>query len=159
MEVITVTSKGQNPSRFVSNFTNSINLSNDYEVGLLTIAHPPTTNVTDQNNKIYIAIKGESLQAIYEIPTGFYTTSHEIAQAIYDMLTKVTNDYGEDDDDDISTQAVLRYSTVGTADHSKLTLQLEDKKSGFVSSDVTQGNVLKLLHYKITNFVATSILM
>ena len=161
MEVITVTSKGQNPSRFVSNFTNSINLSNDYEVGLLKIAHPPTTNVTDENNKIYIGKKGESLQAIYEIPTGFYTTSHEIAQAIYDMLTKVTNDYGEDDDDDddISTQAVLRYSTIGTADHSKLTLQLEDKKSVFVSSDVTQGNVLKLLDYKITNFIARTLVV
>ena len=159
MEVITVTSMEQNPSRFVSNFTNSITLSNNHEIGLLKLAHPPTANVTDENNKLYIAKKGESLQAIYEIPTGVYTTTHEIAQAIHNMLKKVTNDHGEDSDDDINTKSVLRYSTTGTADHSKLTLQLEDKKSVFVSSDVTSGNVLKLLDYRITNFTARTLIV
>ena len=162
MEVITVTSKNQNPSRFVSNFINSINLSNNYEVGLLKIAHPPTANVTNENNKIYVAKKGSNLQAIYEIPKGFYATTHEIAQAIYDILKKVTDDYGEEDDDDeddINTRTVLRYSTTGTADHSKLTLQLEDKKTVFVSSDITKGNVLKLLDYRITNFMARTLII
>ena len=58
MEVITVTSKGQDPSRFISNFTNSIRFSEDYEVGLLKIAYPPVINVSDKNNKIYISKKG-----------------------------------------------------------------------------------------------------
>ena len=157
MEVITVTSRGQSPSNFVSSFTNSISLSNDYEVGLLKIAYPPVANVTDENNKFYIAKKDDSFQVIYEIPTGFYGTTHEIIQAIYNVLKDVSDDDDDDDDDDINTQADLRYSTTGIADHTKLTLQFDDKKTVFVSSDETVGNVLKLLDYRIDNFTARTL--
>lgn len=66
MDVITVTSLGQNSSSFVSNFTNSIQLSENYEIGLLKIACPPIYNVSEENNKLYI-VKNER-ELVFNIP-------------------------------------------------------------------------------------------
>ena len=150
MEVITVTSKGQDPSRFISNFTNSIRFSEDYEVGLLKIAYPPVINVSDKNNKIYISKKGVSSTTVLEIPTGFYETTHDVAQAIYEVLT-------EFQDEEMNTSVIFRYSASGNADHAKLTLQFEDKKTVFVVNEMTVGNVLYLLEYRIKKFTTRTL--
>ena len=150
MEVITVTSREQNPSRFISNFTNSIRFSEDYEVGLLKVAYPPVINVSDKNNKLYISQKGTHFTAILEIPTGFYETTHDVAQAIYEVLM-------EFNDEDMNTKVILRYSASGNADHTKLSLQFEDKKTVFVANEITEGNVLYLLEYRIKNFITRTL--
>ena len=72
MEVITITSEGQDPSKFISNFTNVIKLCGDYEVGLLKIAHPPIINISDSNNRIYIKDKTLDKTIDLVIPNGFY---------------------------------------------------------------------------------------
>ncbi|KAL5266316.1 hypothetical protein ACHWQZ_G003665 [Mnemiopsis leidyi] len=95
MEVITITSKDQDPARFVSNFTNSIHLTEDYEVGLLKIALPPVENVTQANNRLHITAKGSPSQLVLEIPTGFYATGHDLAQAMYQVLSKHYKEHGQ----------------------------------------------------------------
>ena len=166
MEVITITSKGQDPSKFISNFTNSIQLSEDYEVGLLKIALPPVENVTKDNNRLHITAKGSPSRLVLEIPTGFYATGHDLAQAMYQVLSKHNKEYGKvetiggsEEGHVIDTACVLRYSTTGNISNYKVTLQLEDKsnKSLFVASDITDGSVLRLLDFKITNFTAKTL--
>ena len=59
-------------------FPNSIRLLDNYEVGLLKIAHFPTMNITDKNNKIFIFNREKFAKATQEVPTGFYETSHDL---------------------------------------------------------------------------------
>ena len=179
MDVITITSGVQHPGKFASNFINSIRLSDSaYEVGLLKIACPPIANVTNDNNNLYIA-NNNSTMAL-KIPTGFYATAHDLAQSIFDTLivhkntergiktiaAEIGKILAEEEFEDaneeidlVDTSAVLRYSTTGIADHSKLTLQLEDKlnKTCFIATDLLKGNVLKLLDFKINDFKAKTL--
>ena len=50
---ITVTSTNQNPVNFVSNFTDAVDLSSEYEVGLKAVFHAPINNVTGKN-KVFL---------------------------------------------------------------------------------------------------------
>ena len=86
--VITVTSQGQDASKFISNFSNSIKLSDNYQVGLLKITHPPTGNITVVNNKMFIL---NDSAAIVEIPTGYYETNHDVVQAMYESLSSYSD--------------------------------------------------------------------
>ena len=159
MNVITITSLGQNPSSFISNFTNSIQLSENYEIGLLKIACPPIYNVSEENNKLYIAKKGEGELQIFDIPRDFYPTTHNLAQAIYHVLqSNSVEDSIIDEKDTIDFSASLRYQgSGGSADHSKLILQLNDKKVNFVAGENKPGNILDLLEYRIKDFAARTL--
>ena len=167
MEVITVTSKNQDPANFVSNFTNSIQLSGDCEVALLKIALPPVANVTKDNNKLYLVSISKVLpsQLTLEIPTGFYATGHDLAQAMHKVLTEYKPKHEEVergiDSEEIKTESILRYSTTASISNYKVTLQLEDKhrynKTRFSANDDTEGNILRLLDFKITNFMAKTL--
>ena len=158
MEVITITSKNQDPSKFVSNFTNSIRLSEDYEVALLKIAVPPVLNVTQNNNKLYIESKAPQSQLVLEVPTGFYASGHDLAQAMFQVLTKHKKEFGSEDNV-IDTTCVLRYSTTGNISNYRATLQLEPKSNTnrFVASESTKGNILRLLDFKIAEFAAKTL--
>ena len=160
MEVITVTSTGQNPSSFISNFTNSVHLSDGYEVGLIKMASPAICNVTQDNNKLYIVKKDDSqMKKVLEIPHDFYPTSHDLAQAIQDVLTNNIVST-EDDSQVINFKSILKYhGSSGNADHSKVTLQLTDKKSVFSASKNDEGNVLHLLEFRIKNFTSRSLVI
>ena len=151
MEVITVTSQGQDASRFISNLSNSIRLSDNYEVGLLKIAHPPTMNITDKNNKIFIFNKEKFAKATLEVPTGFYETSHDVAQAIYESLMNYddvgNNEGGKDnpfsqllptneDLEAFKTAATIRYTSRQSADNTSLILELVDKKHFFTPTTI-----------------------
>lgn len=159
MEVITVTSKNQDPAKFVSNFTNSIRLSKEYEVALLKIAFPPVINVTEDNNKLHIQGKdaGRVNKLVIEVPTGFYSAGHDLAQAMFQALSK----YEKDNPTEIvETTCVLRYSTTGIINNYKATLQLEPKNgstSRFIANESTEGNILRLLDFKITQFTAKTL--
>ena len=139
MDVITVTSLGQNSSSFVSNFTNSIQLSENYEIGLLKIACPPIYNVSEENNKLYI-VKNER-ELVFNIPQDFYPTTHNLAQAIYHVLQpNLIEDSIIDEKDTIDFSASLKYQgSSGSADHSKLILQLNDRKVNFVADENKPG--------------------
>jgi len=150
MEVITVTSQGQDATQFVSNFSNSIKLSDNYQVGLLKIAHPPTVNVTNVNNKMFILDKVNNRTVVIEIPTGYYETNHDVVQAMFDSLSnyKDNNDGG----DAVSTEAVIRYGARGAsvADNKNLVLELSDKKTFFMTG-YQSANILRLLDFRIEN--------
>ena len=160
MNVITITSLGQNPSSFISNFTNSIQLSENYEIGLLKIACPPIYNVSEENNKLYIVRKGEVEGVlVFNIPIDFYPTTHDLAQAIYHVLqSNSVEDLIIDEKDIIDFSASLRYQgSGGSADHSKLILQLNDKKVNFVAGENKPGNILDLLEFRIKDFAVRSL--
>ena len=85
-QYITVTSTNQNPCEFVSNFTESININDGYEVAVTKIFHGPPFNVTSYNNKF--TLQKEDVQVDYRIPPGFYKGSCEILVEIYNELER-----------------------------------------------------------------------
>ncbi len=91
---ITVTSTHQNPANFVSNFTDAVDFSSEYEVGLKAVFHAPINNVTGKNN-IFSIKKLEEVEH-YSIPPGFYMDSCHILRAIKQELDAVvTNETSE----------------------------------------------------------------
>lgn len=171
MEVITVTSLDQNASQFISNFSNSIKLSDNYQVGLLKIAHPPVMNVTERNNKIFITQRESNEIEVLDIPIGFYETTHDVARAMYTTLSYNNKDSNIEQDDDLrhgsvprtlATTANIRYGSRSTSavDSSKTILELQDKKSLFLSkSETIKSNILNLLDFRIGEFTARSLMI
>jgi len=80
-QYITVTSTEQNPCDFVSNFAESINISDGYEVAVTKIFHGPLYNVTSVNNKF--TLQKDGVRVDYRIPPGFYKGSCDILAAMY----------------------------------------------------------------------------
>ena len=172
MEVITVTSQGQDAAKFISNFSNSIRLSDNYEVGLLKIAHPPTMNITNINNKMFIHNKEKDAIAILEIPAGFYETTHDVVQAMEKSLSNynVTRDdysgahqpIAVETPRDVITSATIRYGTrnATTADNSRVVLELTDKKSFFLTKEEYQSlNILHFLDFRIGNLATRGLVV
>lgn len=167
MQVITVTSQGQDASQFISNFSNSIKLSDNYQVGLLKIAHPPVMNVTERNNRMFIFEKDSGEIDILEIPVGFYETTHDVARAMYFTLS----DNSKEDDvkwrteeaqTSVITTANIRYGArnASIVDSSKLILELLDKKSFFLSkTEYNDLNILKLLDFRIDNLASRALMI
>jgi hypothetical protein len=83
-QYITVTSSDQHPCKFVSNFAESINLNDGYEVAVTRIFHAPLHNVTQRNRK-FTLIKGNSIVDHF-IPIGYYMGSCDVLNAIYNEL-------------------------------------------------------------------------
>ena len=169
MEVITVTSLSQNASQFISNFSNSIKLSDNYQVGLLKIAHPPVINVTERNNKIFVTQRESNEIEVLEIPIGFYETTHDVARAMYTTLLHNNKDSNIEDTAShasiprtVVTIANIRYGSRSTSavDSSKTILELQDKKSLFLSkSESIKSNILNLLDFRIGEFTARSLMI
>ena len=166
MEVITVTSQGQDASQFISNFSNSIKLSDNYQVGLLKIAHPPVMNVTERNNKIFLTEKDSGAIDIFEIPVGFYETTHDVARAIHNVLSNNSKDdilpRTEGTQTSVITTANIRYGARNAtiADSSKLILELLDKRTFFLTKSEYNGlNILKLLDFRIGDFSSRSLMI
>ena len=172
MEVITVTSQGQDAAKFISNFSNSIRLSDNYEVGLLKIAHPPTMNITNMNNRMFIQNKESDGIAVLEIPAGFYETTHDVVQAMQKSLSNynVTKDdysgkhqpIAEDSARDVITSATLRYGArnATSADNSRVFLELVDKKSFFLIKEEYQSiNILHFLDFRIENLATRGLVI
>ena len=82
---IVVTSKDQNPASFISNFTDSINISDGYEIALISIYHGPIYNITENINHFKLENK-DGEQTTYKIPIGYYQTTYMILLAIKNVL-------------------------------------------------------------------------
>ena len=87
---ITVTSKDQNPCDFVSNFIESININDGYEVALMGIFHGPLYNIDEKRNK-FTLIKGTQ-EEDYRIPPGYYESTPHLMLAIYKVLKESLKD-------------------------------------------------------------------
>ena len=81
---IVVTSKNQNPCDFVSNFIESININDGYEIALVGIYHGPLYNIDAVHNK-FTLVKGTEV-VDYEIPPGFYESTIHLLFAIQKAL-------------------------------------------------------------------------
>ena len=81
---ITVTSTNQNPANFISNFTDAVDFSSGYEVGLKAIFHGPINNIIGKNNMF--SIKKLTVIEHYSISPGFYSDSCHVLKAIKQEL-------------------------------------------------------------------------
>ena len=68
MEIV-VTSDNQNPANFVSNFVDSINVNDGYEIAVKSIFSPPLFNFTEDNNEFTVVtvINGKEYYHSYSI--------------------------------------------------------------------------------------------
>ena len=162
MEVITVTSQQQNASKFISNFSNLINLSNEYEVGLLKIAHPPIMNVTEANNNLFVKNMENDEMVTLHIPSAFYENTHEALYALYETLSNFKADKSDAMQPfslqlptaNVDTKALIRSGPRNstTIDNSKTILELINKKSVFVF-DYGSINILNFLDFKMKHLI------
>ena len=88
-QYITVTSSDQDPCDFVSNFADTINLNDGYEVAVTRIYHAPAYNITETCNTFTLMRSAGNQEPVsHSIPVGFYATSTDVLKAIYEHLTK-----------------------------------------------------------------------
>ena len=98
-QYITVTSGVQNPSEFVSNFTDSINANDGHEIAVTSIFHGPMYNITDKNNYFTIGADtssgGEQLGQLrtLTISSGYYETSIDVVNAMYKAMMSFYNSH------------------------------------------------------------------
>ena len=81
---ITVTSGKQDPCDFISNFVDSIDIHDGYEVALTGIYHGPLFNIDEEHNKFTLK-KGKQV-VNYVIPPGYYQSTAHLVLAMYDSL-------------------------------------------------------------------------
>ena len=88
-QYITITSEDQNPCNFISNFVESVNIADGYEVAVKSIFHAPLYNITSVNNKFTLTTsrRGRDEFAEFEIPVGFYESTCDIVAAIHKVLS------------------------------------------------------------------------
>lgn len=147
MEFITVTSTNQDPGDFASNFTNAIQLSENYEVALLKIAHPPVQNINSQNNKLYVKNKTSNAFMRVTIPPGFYKTSHDILIELHQQLMKTSKEMVSEN---VNTLVTLKYNRAG--DNSEMTLKFVADEVCFAIDSYTNNNILHFLNFKLDFF-------
>ena len=88
-QYITITSSEQHPCDFVSNFADAINLNDGYEVAVTRIYHAPIYNITETCNTFTLVHNLQNYApVIHSIPVGFYATSTDVLNAIYENLKK-----------------------------------------------------------------------
>ena len=87
MEIV-VTSDNQNPANFVSNFVDSINVNDGYEIAVKSIFYPPPYNFTKDNNEFTIAtvINGKEYYYSYAIKPGFYENTCQLLQKMQQSI-------------------------------------------------------------------------
>ena len=144
-QYITVTSGNQDPCNFMSNFTDTINLNDGYEVAVTRIYHAPIYNVTKRNNK-FTLIKGDTIVDHY-IPVGYYPGNCDIVGAIYTVLEK-SRETGSNEHAQaslIKTKPVFAYKTTGEAS----SLKIVDSGVSFLVDNARDNDaiLLKLLGY------------
>ena len=83
-QYITVTSSVQDPCNFISNFAESVNLNDGYEVAVTRIFHAPLYNVTPRSRKF--SVVKEDAVVDYVIPVGYYKGSCDVLNAIFQEL-------------------------------------------------------------------------
>lgn len=82
---ITVTSGKQDACDFISNFVDSIDIHDGYEVALTGIYHGPLFNIDKEHNKF--TLKKGTQVVDYEIPPGYYqSTTHLVLAMIHWLI-------------------------------------------------------------------------
>ena len=144
MQVITVTSNLDNPADFTSAFTNAVQLSNEDEVGLLSISHAPACNITEYNNKLYVKDSEHHRLTRIVIPEGYYETSFQLLKIFYGALNEHPDPHDPNEDDRVDTRANLKYRNSSIMNEI-MVLELTNKNSRFDDVDFPD-NILKFLN-------------
>ena len=82
---IVITSKNQDPSNFISNFIDSVNINDGYEIALTAMFHGPLYNIDDRHNRFTLT-SNEYEAMEYRIPPNFYESTVELLLAIQNTL-------------------------------------------------------------------------
>ena len=105
---VVASSYEQNPSNFVFTPENALDLNDNYEVGVKSVSHAPSSlaNVTAANNH-FIVLKnplryaeGEKSRE-YSVPPGFYRTSSELLLAMREAISRTEQENSRHVDVDI----------------------------------------------------------
>ena len=87
MEIV-VTSDSQNPANFVSNFVDSRNVNDGYEIAVKSIFSPPLFNFTEDNNEFtdVTVINGKEYYHSYAIKPVFYENMCQLLQKMQQSI-------------------------------------------------------------------------
>ena len=140
---IVASSKQQPPANFISNFINSVNISDGYEVALIAIYHGPLFNIDEDHNTFSIVKDDQIIK--FRIPIGFYRSSTDILIKIHEILVKYLGDVA---DNQKITVAIKR-----RAEDAHYVITLKDAVKFKVEGD--ESDVLQYLGYLINNERAT----
>lgn len=80
---ITITSKDQDASEFVSKFADNLNLEDGYEVGLKAIYHAPVYNLPQEESKFFIHDAKTDKEYMAIAPAGFYENEADLLGMMY----------------------------------------------------------------------------
>ena len=144
-QYITVTSSDQNPCNFVSNFTNSININDGYEVAVKSIFHAPLFNITEHDNKFTLTRELPNRNpelCDFFIPIGFYESTCSILGAIYNVLMDAIKEEGYEERVLIKKAPTFRYIS---SDVMQLQLDTNERIS-FMIDNNRDEDVLLLKH-------------
>ena len=83
---ITVTSQDQNPSDFISNSFQNLNLEGEYEIALKTIYYAPLFNITEKENSYMLYDATTQMKYSLKIEAGFYENEADVLGTIYNGL-------------------------------------------------------------------------
>ena len=143
---IIVTSKGQNPSDFISYFGDNVNATDGgikYEIALKEIYHAPLFNITSENNTFELTKTDNEQSIILHIPPGFYENNFDILEAINATLRK---GYMIDSNDDGGNRNLTRIDAEINYDKNGDSVSIElDKRNKLWEFSV--GNSSPLLRY------------
>ena len=160
-QCITVTSSDQNACDFVSNFAESINLNEGYEVAVTRIFHGPLYNVTTRNHKFTLVRDQTGQQPVicdYFIPVGYYMGTCDILDAIRKVLLSSVetgnNGYGQNSV--IRRAPTFQYTKAGESS----TLKITDANVFFLIDNSRYGDasLLSMLGYCVNDKIKTIII-
>ena len=153
---IIVTSKGQDPSDFVSYFGDILNASENktrYEIALKEIFHAPVFNITFENNWFELHKSDLNVNKRLMIPIGFYENNLDILNAIYETLEEEIDSDGDEeegnDDVPLKVDPKLNYRI----DDDGATLEL-DRKSRWEFVTGRSSPLLRSLGYAISKNIS-----
>ena len=133
---ITVTSGKSNPCDFISNFIDSIDIHDGYEVALTGIYHGPLFNIDKEHNKF--TLKKGAQVVDYEIPPGYYQSTTHLVLAMYDTLVDEMED---------STSIVKVKPEYSHRKYGACTLKINDKGVKFFNNWDREGQTGLLQHF------------
>lgn len=97
---ITITSKDQLPTDFISNFGENLNLDGEYEIALKTIHHAPAYNLTENENYFILLDLTTEISYKLSVEAEFYENEYDVLAAIYNAMKELFMDDGFDNTDE-----------------------------------------------------------
>lgn len=110
-EFITIASDVNLPSDFNTQFDNTFNLTENYEVALKSIFYGPLCNVCTHNDLLVLRLKGAETREL-RVAHGYYPTTYYLTRAINAAIVDFYNNLGEGDENwAVSSVRDIKFTT------------------------------------------------